>query len=628
MAKQSLYPVIIGTAGHIDHGKTTLVKALTGQDADRLPEEKARGITIDLGFAHMALPSGQRVAFIDVPGHERFVRNMVAGVHGMDAVVLVVEADEGIMPQTEEHLAILRLLGVTRGLTVITKAGLVDEEMLELVRALVAEAVSGTFLEHAPVVAVDALTGLGMDTLIAELDRLSAGIERPTHRGVVRLPIDRVFSVKGFGTVVTGTLVSGTIRAEALLELVPTGQTVRVRGVQVHNQSVGDALSGQRVAVNLAGVERVEVARGQVLATPGTLRGVDVVVAELELLPDSPGVADKTRVHVHAGTAEALARLYFFDRDELGPGETAYAEIRLESTMPLARHDRLLIRSYSPVVTIGGGPVLEAGVHHRKKEPGLLSRLERLSHSDDMSVVSESLQSSMMPVEIAEVERQSGLTRDELAEGMQADPAIVRLDDRYLWHAAAVESWMAKAEQVVRAYLLQHPVKPGMPRDELKARLAPKWALRMFQAVLAQTPWVVDREWIRFAPQEPALSAAHAEALEKVYAAILDGGLRPVGFEEVQATVGIGSPLFDDILERLFLEGRLLRLEDGLAVALGAYQEGRRLVAEAIRDRGPLSTADLKEVLGISRRHAVLFLELLDRERVTRRVGDSRELVS
>lgn len=628
MANPMRYPVIVGTAGHIDHGKTTLVRALTGQDADRLPEEKARGITIDLGFAHMVLPSGQPVAFIDVPGHERFVRNMVAGVHGMDAVVLVVAADEGIMPQTEEHLAILRLLGVQRGLTIITKADLVDDDMLELVRELVSEAVAGTFLEDGPVIAVDGVSGRGLDDLTAALDRISQTVERPANRGLVRLPIDRVFSVKGFGTVVTGTLVSGSIRPESTLELSPTGQSVRVRGVQVHNQSVGEALSGHRVAVNLAGVERVDVVRGHVLATPGTLAGVDVALVHLELLANSPPVADKTRVHVHVGTAEALARLYFFGRDHLEPGERGFAEVRLESVIPLARHDRLLIRSYSPVMTIGGGPVLEVGTHHRKNERGLLERLERMIAGDDISVIAEALKAAPMPLEMAFLEKQSGMTRAEILEGIARDEDILRIDERFLWHRTPYQKWSQEGRARILAYLQEHPIKPGMPRDELKARHAAKWPLRVFQTVVERNQWVVDREWIRLDDALPTLDASWMAAVEGLYQAILRGGLRPESFEDLQDAIGRPRSEFDDLIEYLYLSGRLLRLEDGLAVAYDAYVDGRRLVAEALAARGPLSTSELKDVLGISRRHAVLFLELLDRERITRRVGDSRELVS
>lgn len=625
---QRLYPVIVGTAGHIDHGKTTLVKALTGQDADRLPEEKARGITIDLGFAHMTLPSGQALAFIDVPGHERFVKNMVAGVHGMDAVMLVVAADEGVMPQTEEHLAILRLLGVERGFTVVTKADLVDDDMLQLVEEMVREAAQGTMLESEPILFADAVSGRGLDKVREQLEHVARTVSRPSQRAAVRLPIDRVFTVKGFGSVVTGTLVSGTLTTESTLELVPGGVTVRVRGLQVHNHTVSRAESGQRVAVNLSGIEREEIERGQVLVSPGTLAAVDLAVVDLELLKSSPPLQDKTRVHVHAGTAEALGRVYFYDRTDLAPGDRVPAEVRLESPLPMSRRDRILIRSYSPVVTIGGGLVLEVGVHHKRKERGLMERLTRMRDQDDMGLVESLLRESPEPRALDWVVRQSGLTADEIRRGIEESSALVRLDGQLMWHQNPLEDWASQARALVSAYVEEHPIKPGMPKEELRAKMAPKWPQRTFQAVLEMIPWTLDREWIRLQSASAPLDPQSLAAIERVYQTISAGGLRPQDYAEIQAATGTGRSRFDDIVEYLFLAGRLLRLEDGLAISLDAYQEGRNRVRDALRQQGPLTTSQLKDVLGISRRHAVLFLELLDRERVTRRVGDSRELVS
>jgi selenocysteine-specific elongation factor len=627
MSSPNFYPAIVGTAGHIDHGKTTLVKALTGQDADRLPEEKVRGITIDLGFAHMRLPSGQRIAFIDVPGHERFVRNMVAGVHGMDAVLLVVAADEGIMPQTEEHLAILRLLGVQRGLTVITKADLVDAEMRELVHELVAEAVQGTFLDNAPIVTVDALTGRGIEELKAALQDLVANVERHSVLGPVRLPIDRVFTVKGFGTVITGTLVSGSIHVEDALELVPDGRTVRVRGVQVHNQAELEATSGQRVALNLAGVNHEEVRRGSVLASPGTLRGVNVFTAALELLATSPTVTDNVRVHVHTGTAQALGRIYLFDRQDLRPSDTAFVEIRLESTLALARRDRFLIRSYSPVVTIGGGVALEVGIHHRRRERGFVQHLERLYAGDDAHALYDMVAASPMPVAAADAAHRLGLTEPEVVRLSEAKPPVIVLEGHYLWVEGQFLSWDEQARRIVSQYVQERPIKPGMPIDELKSRIARDWPPRVFRTALARRGWVFDREWLRLTQTPAPISAHDLTEIESVYEAVRVCELKPYGFDELQRRLNLNGHRFEDIVEYLFLQGRLVRLEDGLAISREAYEKGKEIVAQAIHRDGPKSTADLKEALQLNRRLTVLFLELLDRERVTRRIGDNRELV-
>ncbi|PSR24092.1 MAG: selenocysteine-specific translation elongation factor [Sulfobacillus acidophilus] len=623
----NLYPVIVGTAGHIDHGKTTLVKALTGQDADRLPEEKARGITIDLGFAHMRLASGQRVAFIDVPGHERFVRNMVAGVHGMDAVLLVVAADEGIMPQTEEHLAILRLLGVQRGLTVITKADLVDAEMRALVHELVVDAIQGTFLENAPVVTVDAITGRGINELKMALHELVAGVKRQSVVGPVRLPIDRVFTVKGFGTVVTGTLVSGRIQIEDSLEVVPDGLMVRVRGVQVHNRAETEALSGQRVALNIAGVSYEDVKRGSVLASKGTLRGVNVFTAALELLATSPVVNDNVRVHVHSGTAQALGRIYLIDSQELRPQDTGFVEIRLESALALARRDRFLIRSYSPVVTIGGGVALEVGIHHRRREPGLMKRLERLFAGDDAQAMYDLIARSPMPVAAEEVAARLGLTPAQVMEMGQSQADVIALEGRYLWVESQLLPWDQKARAILLQYVQDRPIKPGMPIDELKSRMAHDWPPRIFRAALQHQGWFFDREWVRLTVEPAPISGQDLAAIQSVYEAVRTGELNPSRFDEIKRRLTLDEKRFEDIVEYLFLQGCLLRLEDGLAMSREAYEQGKELVAQAIRRDGPKSTAELKEALQVNRRLAVLFLELLDRQRVTRRSGDKRELV-
>lgn len=621
------YPMIIGTAGHIDHGKTTLVKALTGQDTDRLPEEKRRGITIDLGFAHMTLSTGQPIAFIDVPGHERFIRNMVAGVHGMDAVLLVVAADEGVMPQTTEHLAILRLLGVQHGMVVITKADLADQETIDLVKSLVADAVRGTFLEGAPVAVVDAVSGTGLTELQSHLSGLCQSRVRMEGGGLVRLPIDRVFSVKGFGTVVTGTLVSGHLHVEDVLELVPTDKTVRVRGLEVHNQAVAQAYRGQRVAVNVTGVNREEIVRGRVLASPGSLRGIDVVAVQVELLASSPPLAENTRVHVHSGTAETLGRIFYFDRRLLEPGQTAFAELRLEAAIPLQRGDRFLIRAYSPVFTIGGGVVLEVGVHHHKKEALLLSRLAGLAGDDDTTVLRTVLQMLSGPEDVATIAQRMGTPATEVLGLCQDDPQVLVLDSRYLWDYAAFRGWLEGLRHTILEYNRAHPFKPGMPLEMLKSQRALHWQPKVFRSALDRGNLVVDREWVRVSQAIVPLNPDQQKMVDTIYQAIAEGGLNPTSFDLIRQRLAIPLEQFDDVLERLFLANRLIRLQDGLAITDEAYQSGLEKVVEALQGGARLTTSQLKEVLGIGRRLAVLFLELLDREHVTRRVGDNRELV-
>ncbi len=627
MNSHQKYPIIMGTAGHIDHGKTTLVKALTGQDTDRLPEEKRRGITIDLGFAHMTLPSGQSVAFIDVPGHERFIRNMVAGVHGMDAVLLVVAADEGVMPQTTEHLAILRLLGVQHGMVVITKADLADEETLDLVKSLVADAVSGTFLERAPVAVVDAISGKGLSELKSHLSGLCESRVQVEDGELVRLPIDRVFSVKGFGTVVTGTLVCGRMNVEDVLELVPTDKTVRVRGLEVHNQPVVQASRGQRVAVNVAGVNREEMVRGRVLASPGSLRGIDVAAVEVELLASSPPLGENTRVHVHSGTAETLGRIFYFDRRQLEPGRMTFAELRLETTIPLKRRDRFLIRAYSPVFTIGGGVVLEVGIHHHRKEALLLPRLASLARDDDTEVLRAVLHPLSGPEDIAVIAQRMGTSAEKVLRFCQDDHQVLILDSRYLWDHAAFLDWLDGLRHTLLEYNRAHPFKPGMPLEVLKSQRALHWPPKAFRSALDRGNLVVDREWVRISQAIDPLKQDQEKVVDAIFQAIAEGGLNPPSFDLVRQRLTIPLEQFDDVVERLFLARRLVRLQDGLAISEAAYQSGRKKVAEALKGGAHLTTSELKEVLGISRRLAVLFLELLDREHVTRRIGDNRELV-
>lgn len=620
--------LIIGTAGHIDHGKTTLTRALTGQDTDRLPEEKARGISIDLGFAHFTLPNGQRAALIDVPGHERFVRNMVAGVHGMDAVMLVVAADEGVMPQTREHLDILHLLGVRQGLTVITKIDLVDEEMRELVREVVQEALSDSFLADRPVVMVDAVSGRGLDDLRKVLmDMAAQPRERPVH-GPVRLPIDRVFTVKGFGTVVTGTLVSGTVHLEDQLEVVPLGRLARVRGLERHGEKTAEAGAGQRVAVNLAGVERDEVMRGQVLATPGSIKGSTVLVAELELLPTAGPLAMNTRVHCHVGTAEAVGRVYLYHGEELLPGGRGYAELRLDTELPAVRGDRFLVRSYSPVVTIGGGRILEVGIRHRRKEKGLTERLERLSRGSPQEMIRDALMTAGQPLTKADLARAAGLPVEFLPGELQQLDDVLHDDDRYLFWEPTWKTWVARIKERVAAYQKEHPLRVGIPRDVLRGEMAQNWPQRAFTWALEQSPDLeLDREWVKIRGVVQEIPPEWQRAVETIEEMIRQGGLKPPALDTVASASGLSRQAFYDVLEYLTLMGRILRLDDTYYIARQALEEGTARVRRALTEQRTLTTSELKDVLDTNRRFTVLFLELLDSLHVTRRTGESRTLI-
>jgi len=619
-------PVVIGTAGHIDHGKTTLVRAVTGLDTDRLPEEKARGISIDLGFAPFRLPSGRRAAFVDVPGHERFVRNMVAGVHGMDAVILVVAADEGVMPQTEEHLNILTLLGVGHGLTALTKVDTVDDEWRDMVRDDVAEKLRGTFLSDAPIVPVSATTGDGVPALMEALDRIVAEIPDRDAAGSPRLPIDRVFTVRGFGTVVTGTLTAGVLRVDDAVEVVPEGLSARVRGLEVHGERVAEAACGQRVAVNLGGVDRDALRRGQVVAPPRVLRGADVVQLDVRLLPGASPLKHRAPVHVHAGTDEAVGRLYWYDRDRLQPGERAFAELRLERPLVVVRGDRVLLRSYSPVTTIGGASVVEVHRHHRRREANLLEQLATLAGADPVTLARRRLAESRVPLALSELAREGDLSVDSLTNALRADPDVLVLDGRFaIAHDAAGRAAEAVLEQV-EAFHRAHPLRPGLPREALKPQ-AEGWDPRAWTQFLGrQATLVVERDYVRRQDFRPDPSQADLAARAEILARLAEAGLAPPAIGTLLEAAGVRPAQAGDLLAWMVEKGDLVRIDEQVYVTADAFRVAAERVREAIRREGPLGTSALREVLGTSRKYAVPLLERMDEARITRRTGDTRVL--
>ncbi len=619
--------MVFGTAGHIDHGKTTLVRALTGRDTDRLPEEKRRGISIDLGFAPLTLPSGRRAAFVDVPGHERFIRNMVAGVHGMDAVVLVVAATEGVMPQTVEHLAILDFLGVTEGIVVLTKADAVDAEWLELVASDTRATLRDSFLGAAPILRVGTPTGQGIPEVLEALDRVASAVRPRDAGGVLRLPVDRVFAVRGFGTVVTGTLTRGTIRTEEAVELAPGGPRARVRGLESHGEAVAAAMAGQRVAVNLSGVDRARVVRGQVLTHPGQLEPVTVAAVRLALLPWAPPLKHRARVHTYVGTAEALARVYFWDRDELAPGSQAWAELRWEAPVVLQRADRVLVRTYSPVVTAGGGVVAEVGMHHRRREPNLLARLDRELAGDPLTLLAERLAARQAPLALEQAARQVGMPADELAQRLAGRPDVCLLAGHWAWSPAAARRVADRVREVVDAYHREHPLRAGWPRERQKQEF-PEWDGRLFgQWVAAIDGLVVVGDVVRRADFRVELSEDQAAWREAIQDTVRRRGLEPLDLPGVLAAVGVPEDTGHDLVQWMVAQGDLVRLADQLLVDGAVYAAAVRAVAGAIAREGPLGTAALRDVLGTTRKYAVPLLEHMDEARVTRREGDVRVLV-
>ena len=618
---------MFGTAGHIDHGKTTLVRALTGCDTDRLPEEKQRGISIDLGFAPLTLPSGRRAAFVDVPGHERFIRNMVAGVHGMDAVLLVVAATEGVMPQTVEHLEILDFLGVADGLVVLAKADLVEPDWLELVTSDTRALLADSFLKAAPILAVGTPTGQGIPEVLSELERLAAAVRPRDAGGVLRLPIDRVFSVRGFGTVVTGTLTRGTLRVEDPVELVPGGVRARVRGLESHGEPVASAMAGQRVAVNLAGVDRVAVQRGQMLTHPGQVEAVTVASLQLTLLAEAPPLKHRARVHTYVGTAEALARVYFWDRDALAPGSRAWAELRWEEPVVLQRGDRVLVRTYSPVVTAGGGVVAEVGVHHRRRELNLLARLDEQLAGDPLTLLAERLAARDGPLALEQADRQLGWPTDELQRTLAARSDILLLAGRWVWSPSAARRVSGRLREVVASYHRAHPLRAGWPRERQKQEF-PEWDPRAFGLwVGTLADLAIEGDVVRLRSFRVELGEAGMAWRAEIRDLVKERGLEPPDLASVVAAVSAPEDTARDLVQWMAARGELVRLGDQLLLDGRVYAEAVRAVSAAIVRGGPLGTAALRDALGTTRKYAVPLLERMDEDRVTRREGDVRVLV-
>jgi selenocysteine-specific elongation factor len=646
--------IIVGTAGHIDHGKTALVKALTGIDADRLQEEKRRGITIDLGFAHMDLedPDGERiqVAFVDVPGHERFVRNMLAGVGGIDLVLLVIAADESIKPQTREHFDILQLLGVQRGITVLTKADTVDAETLEVVRLEVEEFLRGTFLEtpRAPIVAVSSLTGSGMEELKEAIVRVAAEIGARDSEGLARLPIDRVFTMKGFGTVVTGTLISGTIHRDDELEVLSGGRRVRVRGVQVHGQSADQAIAGQRTALNLTGVSTDDLARGMTLAPPDTLVATRSIDVKLSLLSSAPhALKSRARVHFHCFSAESIAEVDLHGAKKLERSSAAFARLALAEPLLLLPEDRFIIRQFSPVVTIGGGVVVDSAPLLKPKE---IRRLEKQAGTTLLEVtlvpfadfgkrgailVNRVTRRGHRGLTISQAVAETGWPAKEVnsyASELSEQGLLIRIQDRLFAHfelKLAQESLL----DAVSDFHKRDPLRPGMPKGELQEDMsrALKMAPELFEAAISNLvkgqKIEVMGEVVRQSGRGVVMKDEEAESKKKIEGAFATAGLKVPALPEVLAGLKIDKARAHKIMTLLLRDKVLIKVSDDLVFHRSALDQLRQQVAAQKAKSSSMDVALFKEMTGVSRKYAIPLLEYLDRERVTKRVGDSRVIL-
>ena len=632
--------LIVGTAGHIDHGKSALVRALTGTDPDRLPEEKRRGITIDLGFADLELDD-LRIGFVDVPGHERFIKNMLAGAHGIDLLALVIAADEGVMPQTREHFDICRLLGVRNGLVVITKSDLVDEEMLVLVEDEARELTAGSFLESAPIVSVSSRTGAGLDQLKAQLTGLGRLVPPRSGDFVMRLPIDRAFSMKGFGAVVTGTLISGTIVEGSELELLPAQVNVRVRGLQVHNQAVHVAHAGQRTAVNLAGVDTAQIERGMVLAPAGRLRPTQVVDAWIDVLPGAPrAVRSRSRIRFHIGAAEVLGRIRVLDGpSQIAVGEGGLAQLRLDAPVVAVHGDRFILRSYSPAETIAGGVILDPfASKHRARDLARARELLRLLMSEERAAKLTALVRSAgeRGLRLADLAAATGWTSEALAKvaaAVQAEGSVVETGGVYLAresHDRLSSALLAALEQ----HHKREPLARGMLRETLREKVFTRAFPEVFAGVLARLEGsgkvVSEKDIVRLCEHSVGLSEEEAKLSTRMEQIYFAAGIEAPSLEDVmtKASVPATQRVQARKLLQLLIDGRkLVRIQGEMFMHAQVVQKLKEQLYAYAAQHEPERLIDVpafKDLAGVSRKYAIPLLEFLDREQVTRRAGDKR----
>src|SRR5215468_542444 len=630
--------IIIGTAGHIDHGKTALVRALTGIDTDRLEEEKRRGITIDLGFAHLELPGPggekHRFGFIDVPGHERFVRNMLAGVGGIDLVLLVVAADESIKPQTREHFEICRLLSIPGGITVITKSDLVDEDTLDVVRLEVEEFVRGSFLDasRSPIVPVSARTGAGLEQLKSEISRLAAGVPSRDTEALFRLPIDRVFVMKGFGTVVTGTLIAGKIRKEDDVEVFPGHRRVRIRGVQVHGSNTEKASAGQRTALNLVGATVDDLSRGMTLVAPEVLEASQQIDARLSLLKDSKPLKNRARVHLHAYTSETIAEVVLHDANELKPGASAFARLRSDAPLLLLPGDRLILRQFSPVVTIGGAVVLDAFPLRREKKEPLLPFLNIMANGSREAILEGRIvRRGADGLSAEQAVRETGIRRESLhtmISGLLQQKHIVNAGE-LLVAAEAFAQARTRLAAALDAFHKANPLVAGISKEELREKLALRAEIMdaLLAELVAARKVEVSGEVVRLAGRGVELKDEEAKAKQQIEQAFAGAGLKVPYMDEVLAKLPVDKSRAQKLVTLLLRDRVLVKLADNLVFHHSALQGLRQTMTQYKTQSPKIDVGRFKDLIGVSRKYAIPLLEYLDRERVTRRVGDERVIL-
>lgn len=636
----SLKNVIVGTAGHIDHGKTTLIRALTGRDTDRLKEEKERGISIELGFTYFDLPSGRRAGIIDVPGHEKFIKNMLAGAGGIDVVVLVIAADEGVMPQTREHLNILSLLQVKKGIIALTKKDMVDQEWLEMISEQIRDEVADSFLKDARIIPVSSVTGDGLKELIAEIDAVTEVVEEKNNQEIFRLPVDRAFTITGFGTVVTGTLISGSISEGDRLEVYPRKIETRVRSIQVHEKNVKTAYAGQRVAINIANVKLDELQRGDVLAQPGRMEPTMMLDARLEMLKgaDKP-IDNRDRLRLYHGTSEIMCRVVLLDREELKPGDSAFVQLRLEEETACMKGDRFVIRTYSPMLTIGGGTILEPNPPRRKRfKEDVIEELKIKEQGNPTEVVERYLiqNSDKYPEKKSIVKAVGNINNERLGEivaellGKNQVQEFKLGEDTYILHNRYLKDVEAKLNELLEAYHRKNPLKAGISKEELRTRIfegiKPRLADLVFGYFEAEGIIRLNNQYVAqsgFKVQFNKVQEQIRSIIEKNYK---ENRFNPPKLVELAEAGGLDKNQCQLVYAALIEMGELIKLDEEIAFSREAYNEAVELLRKHIKENGPIQLGQFRDILGTSRKYAMALLDNFDQNKITKRVGDNRVL--
>ncbi len=633
--------IIVGTAGHIDHGKTTLIKALTGRNTDRWEEEQRRGITIDLGFTYFDLPNGNRVGIIDVPGHERFINNMVAGVVGMDLVMLVIAADEGVMPQTREHMDILGQLGIEKSIVVLNKCDLVDADWLELVKEEVTEELQGTFLEGAPFVEVSATTGEGISKLVETIERLTAEevVEKDTQT-IPRLPIDRVFSLSGFGTIITGTLLAGTISREDNLQIYPMGKECKIRSIQVHGEEVERCYAGQRVAINLSNIKKSEIQRGCVLAPVNNMKNTTLLDVRLNMVKSSKRVLkNQSRLHLFTGTSEILCRVVLLDKEELGPGESGYAQLRLEEEIALRRGDKFVVRFYSPTETIGGGVILEPNPKKKKRfDTEAIEELKRKESGSTEDVIEMHVRShSETMITTTELAKITALTVEEVEIGVEQlrKQGIVTVfpmkRDIFVWHSVHARQLIEEFCHVLQEYHQTYPYRYGVKKAEMHMTYMKQVKQNVFDAFIDTL--VEEKKIERY--QEYLKLPEFAVRQDRVYELVKRDtilSLEKAGFDFVRFSEisfkGVEKEVIDDILLLLIDQEIVVKVAEDVYTLKSLMEQAKAIIQNKLRENPLITIAEVRDLLGTSRKSAKPILEYMDSIKVTKKNGTESERVA